>query len=79
MTQDSITIDDKEYQLADLSDEIKGLIELYFQAKQDCDKHRKKASIHELAAMSFASMISTRVNGNGRPEILGSAQQDHDS
>ena len=79
MTQDSIIIDGEEYKLADLSDEAKGLIELYLQAKQDCNKYRKKASIYELAAMSFANMISTRVNGNGRPEVLGSDQSDHDS
>lgn len=77
--QDSIVIDGQEHKLADLSDEEKGLIELYLQAKQDCDKYRKKASIHEFAAMNFANMISTKVNGNGRPEVLGGDQSDHDS
>jgi hypothetical protein len=79
MTQDTINIEGQEHKLEDLSDEVKGLIELYMQARADHDKYRKKASIHEFAAVNFANMISQKVNGNGRPEILGSNQPDHDS
>jgi hypothetical protein len=79
MTQESIMIDDKEFKLADLSDEDKGLIDLWITAKNKFEEHRKQAAIHEYAAMNFANMISSRVNGNGRPEVLGGAQPDHDS
>jgi hypothetical protein len=79
MTQDTINIDGEEHKLDDLSDEVKGMIELYLQARQDSEKYRKKASIHEFAAVNFANMISQKVNGNGRPEVLGSNQPDHDS
>jgi len=72
MTQESILINDEEHKLADLSDEDKGLIDLWITAKNKFEEHRKQAAIHEYAAMNFANMISSRVNGNGRPEVLGS-------
>lgn len=79
MAEESINIDGQEHKLADLSDEDKGLIDLWITAKTKFEEHRKQAAIHEYAAMNFANMISSRVNGNGRPEVLGSDQPDHDS
>jgi len=49
MTQESILINDEEHKLADLSDEDKGLIDLWITAKNKFEEHRKQAAIHEYA------------------------------
>ena len=79
MSQESITIDGQEYNLSDLSDEVKSLIELWSTAQQQFHEHRRKAVINEYAATNFSQMISQKVQGDGRPEVLGSDQPDNDS
>jgi len=79
MSQDSISIDGEDYKLSDLSDEVKGLIELHLVAQQQFQEYRKKAIIQETAANNFAQAIVERVKGNGRPEVLGGDQPDHDA
>jgi hypothetical protein len=76
--QDSIFIDGQDYKISELSEEVRGLIELWMTAQQQFQEFRRKAVIHEYAATNFAQLITEKVKGNGGPEVLGGDQPDND-
>lgn len=78
MDQDSIFIDGQDYKISELSEEVRGLIELWMTAQQQFQEFRRKAVIHEYASTNFAQMITEKVKGNGGPEVLGGDQPDND-
>ena len=57
----TVTIDDVEYQIADLSDEVKELLSLHAQANDMMVGARRQAVIHEVSVPNLASLISQRV------------------
>lgn len=57
----TVTIDDVEYQIADLSDEVKELLSLHAQANDMMVGARRQAVIHEVSVTNLASLISQRV------------------
>lgn len=65
MTEDvqvqTVTIDDVEYPIADLSDEVKELLSLHAQANEMMVGARRQAVIHEVSVTNLASLISQRV------------------
>jgi hypothetical protein len=66
MTDSDKTIDigGQEYRLSDLSTEVKELLLLHSQAQEMMIEARRKAAIHELAAVSLASLIKGRVDAS---------------
>ena len=65
MTEDvqvqTVTIDDVEYPIADLSDEVKEMLSLHAQANEMMVGARRQAVIHEVSVTNLASLISQRV------------------
>lgn len=65
MTEDvqvqTVTIDDVEYTIADLSDEVKEMLSLHAQANEMMVGARRQAVIHEVSVTNLASLISQRV------------------
>ncbi len=65
MTEDvkvqTVTIDDVEYSIADLSDEVKEMLSLHAQANEMMVGARRQAVIHEVSVTNLASLISQRV------------------
>lgn len=65
MTEDvqvqTVTIDDVEYAIADLSDEVKEMLSLHAQANEMMVGARRQAVIHEVSVTNLASLISQRV------------------
>ena len=57
----TVTIDDVEYPIADLSDEVKELLSLHAQANDMMISARRQAVIHEVSVTNLASLISQRV------------------
>ena len=57
----TITIDEVEYVIEDLSGETKELLGLHQEATNKLLDARRKAAIHELAAQSLANLISNSV------------------
>ena len=63
-TEEKVTIKDKEYNLSDLSNEVKELLSLYTEAQQMMHNAKRQAVIHELAAANIANLIGSRVESN---------------
>lgn len=64
MSQDgnpTITVDDKEYEVASLPDEVKELLALHQQAQASMLSARREAVIHEVAVSGFATSIANRM------------------
>ena len=57
----TVTIDDVEYSIADLSDEVKEMLSLHAQANEMMVGARRQAVIHEVSVTNLASLISQRV------------------
>jgi hypothetical protein len=71
----TVTIDDVEYQIADLSDEVKELLSLHAQANDMMVGARRQAVIHEVSVTNLASLISQRVkseNSDDAAEVIES-------
>ena len=71
----TVTIDEVEYQIADLSDEVKELLSLHAQAKDMMVGARRQAVIHEVSVTNLASLISQRVkseNSDDAAEVIES-------
>jgi uncharacterized protein YoxC len=79
MTEDvqvqTVTIDDVEYPIADLSDEVKEMLSLHAQANEMMVGARRQAVIHEVSVTNLASLISQRVkseNSDDAAEVIES-------
>ena len=57
----TIVVDDQEYVIEDLPQEIKELLGLHQEASQMMLGARRQAAIHELAVQNLAKMISEKV------------------
>ena len=57
----TVTIDDVEYQIADLSDEVKEFLSLHAQANDMMVGARRQAVIPAVSVTNLASLISQRV------------------
>lgn len=71
----TVTIDDVEYPIADLSDEVKELLSLHAQANEMMIGARRQAVIHEVSVTNLASLISQRVkseNSDDDAEVIES-------
>ncbi len=71
----TVTIDEVEYQIADLSDEVKELLSLHAQANDMMVGARRQAVIHEVSVTNLASLISQRVkseNSDDAAEVIES-------
>ena len=71
----TVTIDDVEYPIPDLSDEVKELLSLHVQAKEMMIGARRQAVIHEVSVTNLASLISQRVkseNSDDAAEVIES-------
>lgn len=69
----TVTIDEVEYQIADLSDEVKELLSLHAQANDMMVGARRQAVIHEVSVTNLASLISQRVkseNSDDTAEVI---------
>ena len=56
-----LVIDDVEYDLEDLSDEVKELLSLHQQALQMAVGAKRQAAIHDLSVASLSEMITTKI------------------
>ena len=71
----TVTIDEVEYQIEDLSDEVKELLSLHAQANDMMVGARRQAVIHEVSVTNLASLISQRVkseNSDDAAEVIES-------
>ena len=64
----SITIDDVEYLIEDLSDEVKELLSLHGQASEMMIGARRQAIIHEVSVTNLASLIGQKVKESDSEE-----------
>ena len=56
-----IVVNDKEYLLKDLSDELKELISLWEQARNMCLAAQRQAAIHDLSVKSLSEMVEEKL------------------
>ena len=56
-----IVINDKEYLIKDLSDELKELISLWDQARNMCFAAQRQAAIHDLSVKSLSEMVEEKL------------------
>jgi hypothetical protein len=57
----TVTIGDKQYEIAKLSNEVKELISLHGQAHDMMVAARRQAVIHEVSVVNLANLIKVRV------------------
>jgi hypothetical protein len=65
-TPQTVTIGEKQYEIAKLSNEVKELLSLHAQAQDMMITARRQAAIHELAAVNLANMIKGRVEAEDK-------------
>lgn len=68
-----VSIGGQDYRLADLSTEVKELLSLHTQAQELMIDAKRKAAIHEVAAISLATMIKSRVDASAAPNTTASS------
>ena len=56
-----LVVDDVEYDLEDLSDEVKELLSLHQQAVQMAVSAKRQAAIHDLSVAGLSEMITTKI------------------
>lgn len=70
----TVTINDQEYKIEDLSNEVKELLSLHAQAQEMMVAARRQAAIHELAVSNLSNLIASRVQADKQePEPLPAA------
>lgn len=72
----TVTIDDVEYVIADLSDEVKELLSLHAQANDMMVGARRQAVIHEVSVTNLASLISQRVKSESSDDTAEVIEQE---
>lgn len=60
----TVTIGEKQYEIAKLSNEVKELLSLHAQAQEMMINARRQAAIHELALVNIANIIKSRVEAD---------------
>jgi len=53
----TITVNDKVYQVSDLSEDVKEMLGLHAQASQMAEGAKRQAVIHDLALQNISAMI----------------------
>ena len=64
----TVTINDQEYSIDDLSNEVKELLSLHAQAQEMMIGARRQATIHELAVSNLSNLIASRVQNSDSTE-----------
>ncbi len=64
----TVTINDQEYSIDDLSNEVKELLSLHSQAQEMMIGARRQAAIHELAVSNLSNLIASRVQNSDSAE-----------
>lgn len=67
----TITVDDEEYVIDALSNEVKELLSLHAQAEEMMLAARRQAVIHEVAVTNLSNMIANRVISDHSNETDG--------
>ena len=70
----TVTIDDVEYLIDDLSDEVKELLSLHAQANDMMVNARRQAIIHEVSATNLATIIGQRVKSGNSDSATGATE-----
>lgn len=60
----TVTIGEKQYEIAKLSVEVRELLSLHAQAQEMMVNARRQAAIHELALVNIANIIKSRVEAD---------------
>lgn len=58
----TLTVGEKTYAVADLSDEVKELLGLHAQAAEMANAAKRQAVIHDLAVQNIVSLIETKLD-----------------
>lgn len=64
----TVTIGEKQYDISELSNEVKELLSLHAQAQEMMIAARRQAVIHEVSVVNLANMIKARVEAQADAE-----------